>query len=49
MADFLPNWALLKHPMNWVIVAFSLVILLAITHYFMRDNVTKQPNTNTED
>lgn len=51
ISDFLPNWAILKHPWNWLVVALSLVILIMLLHVFFRnsplvawaDGGTKEP------
>jgi hypothetical protein len=34
MDKFLPNVAILKSPSNWFLVAFSLAILLTLSHVF---------------
>lgn len=37
LSDLGPNWELLKHPMNWVIVAFAVLLLFFIAHFAFRD------------
>jgi hypothetical protein len=32
LSDLGPNWALIKRPWNWFIVAFSLVLLIFVLH-----------------
>ena len=33
LESFMPNWGLLKSPWNWFVVAFSVAILVLISHF----------------
>lgn len=37
MEDILPNWAILKSPMNWFLVAFALALIAIICHLVFKD------------
>lgn len=39
MAELLPNFALLKSPMNWFLVAFAVFILAMITHFMYKEKM----------
>jgi hypothetical protein len=37
MDSIAPNWAILKSPSNWILVAFSVAVLIAISHIMFKD------------
>lgn len=34
------NWAILKEPWNWFLVGFTFILVLSISHLFLRNTST---------
>jgi hypothetical protein len=40
MPDLLPNFAILRSPSNWFLVAFAMAILALVSHLFFKGKLT---------
>lgn len=41
MEAFMPNWRLMSNPFNWLIVGFTLLVILSASHILFGRNIAE--------